>query len=92
MARAACRIQPDFVVACALPGFERGRPQSEVQKLICDAALACGVTTQKTALSDSPPEATATILAHAQPGDLLVLLTLTQREEVLSLVHQFVDG
>ncbi len=92
MTRAACRIRPEFIVACALPGFERGRPQSEVQTLILDAAIESGVPAQKTALSDSPAEAAATVLAHAQPGDLLVLLTLTQRQEVLRLVHTFVDG
>ena len=92
MARAACRIQPDFVVACALPGFERGRPQSEVQKLIHDAAIESGVSALKTVLSDSPEEGTETLLGQAQRGDLLVLLTLTQRQEVLRLVHEFVDG
>ena len=92
MTRAACRIRPELIVACELPGYERGRPQSEVQKLICDAAMESGVPAQNIALSDSPVQAAAMVLAQAQPGDLLVLLALTQRVEVLRLVHKFVDG
>ena len=42
--------------------------------------------------NDDETRSTATVLAQAQPGDLLVLLALTQREEVLRLVHKFVGA
>jgi len=92
MVRAACGIRPDAILACALPGYERGRPQSEVQAVIRKAATESGVRPENIVDHDNPVDAAASALAHAQAGHLLVFLALTQREEVLQLVHNFVDG
>ena len=89
MIRAACSMNPDAILACALPGYERGRPQSEVQDLIRQTAMDCGVADRDITCFDSPVEASRHALAQARPGDLLVFLALTQREEVLELVHEF---
>ncbi len=91
MAAAACGIQPDVILACALPGFERGRPQSEVQDLIRDAAIKAGVAAENIRYFDSPSQAATFALGKARDGDLLVFLALTQREEVLEMVHEFVN-
>ncbi|NNL95321.1 MAG: Mur ligase, partial [Xanthomonadales bacterium] len=92
MAGAACSMAPDQVLACALPGYERGRPQSEVQQVIRDSALQSGMRPAQIIDFDSPVEATQHALEHSAAGDLLVLLALTQREEVLELIREFSSG
>jgi len=89
MTAAACDIGPALILACALPGYERGRPQAEVQQVIRETAIQCGMETRQVMDFDAPPEATRYALSHAEKGDLLVLLALTQREDVLSLIQDF---
>lgn len=93
LVQAACAMQPDRVLVAELPGYERGRPAFEVPALIRRNALACGVPESRIALFPNPLEAVQDALADARGGDLLVLLTLTQRQEALALIREFVgDG
>lgn len=89
MVSAACEMGADVVLACALPGYERGRPQSEVQAVIGSAARDYGVAKEQIINFDTPPEAAEYALSEARDGDLLVFLALTQRDEVIEKVHQF---
>ena len=41
-------------------------------------------------LFDSPVAAAAEALTEARAGDLLIFLALSQRQEVLDLVHRFI--
>jgi hypothetical protein len=75
-----------------LPGYERGRQPFEVPKLISATAIKFGIPEDAIETFSNPGEATAHALSNARPGDLLVLLALTQRSEALSLVHEFIDG
>ena len=90
MAIAACSMKPEQVLTCALPGYERGRPQSEVQQVIRQAARATGVPDAAILDFDSPTAATRHALLEARGGDLLVLLALTEREAVLEQVRAFI--
>ena len=54
-------------------------------------ALGAGVPEGCVALFRTPVEAAALALEQAEQGDLLVFLALTQRGEVLELVHEFLD-
>jgi UDP-N-acetylmuramyl tripeptide synthase len=90
MTLAACEMNPDSVLACALPGYERGRPQSQVQELIRQTAIQSGVSPEQIFDFDSPPEAASSALQNARDGDLLVFLALTQREEVFNLIYEFI--
>jgi UDP-N-acetylmuramyl tripeptide synthase len=89
LAQAACRLDPDLIMPCALPGYERGRAADEVPRLIRKAVLDCGIPAEKVRCFDTPLEAAATALANARAGDLMVFLALTQRREILTLVHEF---
>ena len=88
---AACSARPSRLLVTELPGYERGRPPFEVTKIICSAAENCGVPEGDIQVFSNPREATAHALQNARPGDLLVLLALTQRSEALSLVHKFIE-
>jgi UDP-N-acetylmuramyl tripeptide synthase len=90
MVRTACSVRPDRLLVAALPGYERGRALFDVPHLIRDFALESGVAESAIEIHPSPQDATREALYQARPGDLLVLLVLTQRHEALKLVHQFI--
>jgi UDP-N-acetylmuramyl tripeptide synthase len=87
---AGCAMRPDRLLVAELPGYERGRATGEVPALIRRYALDRGVADHCIELFDGPREATRDALAQARPGDLLVLLALTQRQEALTLVREFI--
>jgi len=84
-----CSMRPDRLLIAELPGYERGRATGEVPALIRRYALDSGVADERIELFDGPREATRDALEQAHPGDLLVLLALTQRREALELVREF---
>jgi UDP-N-acetylmuramyl tripeptide synthase len=90
LVRAVCELNPDQLLACELPGFERGREPGVVPGLIRDFAIRAGIPDQAVRLFDSPLEGVKVALADAKDGDCLVLLALTQRDEVLELIRRFV--
>jgi UDP-N-acetylmuramyl tripeptide synthase len=90
LVRAACSMNPDRLLVAELPGYERGRQAFEVPTFIRKQALELGISEDKIEIFSNPSEATAMALEQAQAGDLLVLLALTQRQEALSLVHEFI--
>ena len=92
MTTAACRMNPNRLLICDLPGYERGREPMVVPGLIRNAALASSVDLNRIELFAQPLDAVASALEEATPGDLLVFLTLVQRDEVLSLVHEFLEA
>ena len=55
-------------------------------------AIRSGIPEDSIEMYPSPSAATAEALAKARPGDLLVLLALTQRDETLALVHEFMEA
>ena len=89
---AACSVGPDRLLVAELPGYERGRKPFEVPELIRQEAIRAGIAADAIEIFPSPREATALALHLAQPGDLLVLLALTQRAEALSLVHDYIGS
>jgi len=92
LVRAACGMSPGRLLVAELPGYERGRQPFEVQRLICEDALACGLDASCIETYPDPRSATQDALEHARPGDLLVLLALTQRREALALVHEYLGA
>jgi len=93
LVKAACSMNPDRLLVTGLPGYERGREPSEVPELIRKDAIESGIGEDRIELFNSPGQATEQALNQARPGDLLVLLALTQRNEALSLIHEFIsDG
>lgn len=92
LVHAVCELSPDLLLSCNLPGYERGRQAGVVSELIRELAIAEGVPEQAVSLFDSPIEGVKHALAGAKAGDCLVLLALSQRDEVLELIRAFVAG
>lgn len=89
LVEAACAMGPDRLLVAELPGYERGRAPGEVPALIRRFAQEAGVPEGAIEHFDGPGSATQSALQGARPGDLLVLLALTQRQEALKLVREF---
>ena len=92
LVKAACSIDLSQLLVAELPGYERGREPFEVPELIRQEAVRSGIPKEDVEIFPGPVEATAQALSRARPGDLLVLLALTQRTAALSLVHEFIEN
>jgi cyanophycin synthetase len=92
LVKAACSIKLSQLLVAELPGYERGRESFEVPELIRQEAVRFGIPKENVEIFPGPVEATAQALSRAKPGDLLVLLALTQRAAALSLVHEFIEN
>ncbi|MEL7312993.1 MAG: Mur ligase family protein, partial [Pseudomonadota bacterium] len=85
---AALEANPDHLVICQLPGYERGREPDAVQKLIQQVAIEAGVPESAMTLADSPIDGTRFALDWAEEGDLLLILALTQRGPCTRMVER----
>ena len=92
LTRAACSMKPDRLLVCELPGYERGREPFTVPGVIREAALQAGIPADSISLFPGPKNATEQALKQARPGDLLVLLALSQRQEALALVRAYIEN
>jgi UDP-N-acetylmuramyl tripeptide synthase len=89
--RAACDLRPDRLLVCDLPGYERGRESGVVSDMLYKLALAEGVPAEAITMFKSPVDGVRHALADAISGDCLVLLALTQRDEVLDMIRAWVE-
>ncbi len=92
LVRAAMQARPDCLVICELPGYERGRRPDEVPALIRQLALEAGMNEDQIIHATGPAEGTQKALDWAQPGDFLLLLTLTEREQAIDIIRQRANG
>ncbi|HEV8581410.1 MAG TPA: Mur ligase family protein [Thermoanaerobaculia bacterium] len=88
LARAAWELRPDHVIVKELPEMLRGRLAGEVPVLLEGELRRLGMPAGELERTDTELEAVRRALAWAQPGDLLVLLVHTQRDEVVELIRQ----
>lgn len=92
IAQTAVSMQPDRLLIYQLPGYERGRDIMEPPALIKAEALAWGMPAEHIAMMADPLAAARNMLEHAQRGDVLVMLALIQRQQILQLVHDFIGA
>ncbi len=83
----ALNFKPDVLVAAELEDYLRGRELGEIPVLIEQAALDFGFDRDQILSAPSPSQAAARILELIEPGDLALLLVLSEREKVLSLLE-----
>ena len=90
--RAALPFQPDRVVVKELPEMLRGRQPGEVPAILEDELRRLGIPPERIERADSELAGVRKALAEARPGDLVMLLVHTQREEVLGVIREWVGG
>ncbi|HVR99083.1 MAG TPA: Mur ligase family protein [Thermoanaerobaculia bacterium] len=92
LARTAWTFRPDRVVIKEIPTMLRGRAPGEIPALLEDELRRQGAPPGSLERAEDDLEAARQALAWARPGDLLVLLIHTQRDEVLDLLRRLRDG
>ena len=86
MADVLTGFEADRYLLCDTPGYLRGRAPGEVPRVLEAALVARGVDAAACARLASPLDAARDALAWAGPGDVVLLPTLSQRDEVTALV------
>ena len=87
LTRAAAAWGPDRVVVCEFVDYLRGRPAGEVPAVIRDELRRLGVPEAAIVDAGDGPEGARTALDWAEPGDVLLLLAHSKRDEVLALLR-----
>ena len=82
----ALQFKPDLIVAAEIEDYLRGRELTETPHLIETSAIAGGVKAEQILRASSPSGGTEMILKQVQPGDLVLLLVLSDRERVFELL------
>ncbi|MEM6639930.1 MAG: Mur ligase family protein [Pseudomonadota bacterium] len=89
LTEAALSCNPDQLVVCQLPGYERGRAADEVPKLIEAMATSHGLAPSAIHHAASPVDGTRFALDWASDGDVLLILALTQRGPCTQLIERY---
>ena len=84
----ALNFQPDFIVAAELEGYLRGRELGEIPDLIEKTISDQGAYAKQVLRASSPSQAASLILEKLEPGDLALLLVLSERDAVLAMLDK----
>ncbi len=87
MALAAARLGADRYIVVDMPGYLRGREPGEVPGFIKEVLLDEGIPESAISIKADPLTGTRLALDWAEPGDFLLLLSLTQREACITLIR-----
>ena len=90
LVNAAMKSNPDQMIVSETPGYERGREINETSKIITDAIIATGFPDKNICHSIDPVEGVKSALDWALPGDFLLFIVLTKRNDVIEIVKDFV--
>ncbi|GAC23840.1 mur ligase family protein [Paraglaciecola mesophila KMM 241] len=71
--------------------YLRGRQPNEVSSLVQQHLMSANVPGQQIMLAASPLEGVKTALAHASPGDVVLLFVLDQRQEIHEWLSHLAD-
>jgi len=86
LAQAAWKLGPDRVAVKELTDYRRGREPGTVPEIIRREIMRLGAEAQVVSVHPDEVDATLGLFRWAQKGDLLLLSTQSQREQVLELV------
>lgn len=84
----ALQLKPDYVVAVELFDYLRGRKTGEVTALIVDECAQHGMAPEQVILASSPLDGTSKVLDRLQPGDMALLLVLSERDQIFEMLEQ----
>ncbi len=84
----ALSFSPDYVVATELPDYLRGREPGEIPSLIQQTCQEHGIDADHILMAASPSNGVTQILELLQPGDLALLLALSDRDKIFEMLKQ----
>jgi cyanophycin synthetase len=83
-----CSLKPDTFILAELEVYLRGRAVGEVSDIVEQHLLSKGVASTKILRADSPLKGAELALTDVGPQDLVLLFTLSEREEVQTLISR----
>ncbi|SFE05450.1 Mur ligase family, glutamate ligase domain [Sulfitobacter brevis] len=83
--KAALQFRPDVIVTAEIEDYLRGRSFGETTGRLQASAIADGFDPDQILSADTPPIGAKLILDNLQPGDLALMLVLSDRDEVFDL-------
>ncbi|MCP3690227.1 MAG: Mur ligase, partial [Gammaproteobacteria bacterium] len=86
IATGICAMQPDNVVITELEDHLRGRAPGEANQIMQQACLDAGLPEQQIDIVASPLLGVKHIVSKLQPGDLGLLLVLSERDAVIEFL------
>ena len=84
--QSALTLKPDVLMAAELPQYLRGRELGDTTQLTHQQAKQQSMLAHQLMLADGPAAGAQKILDQLQPGDLALLLVLSEREQVFDLI------
>jgi len=87
MTAIACSTRPDKIIICKLTDYLRGRPDGEIEIIMKNEILHHGLTTDIIQQVPNTLDGVNYALEWAQPGDLLFLQVLTDRERIFERMN-----
>ncbi|MGJ8663026.1 MAG: Mur ligase family protein [Marinicella sp.] len=88
LVKSAMLAEPDCLVICEMVHYLRGRKMGEIPTLIEQYAKEFGMQSAQIIHADSTLAGAKKALAWANADDLLLLLALTDRQEIIELVQK----
>jgi UDP-N-acetylmuramyl tripeptide synthase len=88
LVKSALQAEPEQLIICELPTHLRGRKPGETPALIHKYARQLGMRENQLSDAEDAIEGTKMALSWARPGDVLLILALTNRNEVIQLLTQ----
>jgi len=85
-ARTALRFRPDTIIVAEIADYLRGRALSETPDLIAATAIATGIDPNDIVYANTPSDGVLVALEQMQPGDLALLLVLSDRDRVFDML------
>ncbi|NNF56647.1 MAG: Mur ligase [Rhodothermaceae bacterium] len=92
LARSAAKFEADKFILAEYPEHLRGRELGDIPRLLRKTLRAEGVPDDAIEVAPGPLEGTKQALDWAEPGDLLLLLVLSKRDEATALVREAAAG
>ena len=91
LVNAAMNANPDQMIVSETPGYERGRKVNEISDIIIGAIKAAGFSEHNIERASDPVEGVRMAFDWAIPGDFLLFFILTNRNEVIKIVKDYIS-
>lgn len=86
LVKSALKAKPDILIICEMVSHLRGRKIGEIPKLIQDFAIKHGMQKHQLIHTSNTIEGTQCAINWSRPGDVMLILALTNRNEIIELL------
>lgn len=88
LVKSALKAHPDALVICEMESHLRGRELGEIPQLIGEYAVKHGMQVNQLIFAKNTIDGTTKALGWSQPEDVLLLLALTNRNEIIEILSK----